>query len=63
VSECVEKEWRCALEKRGIDFINPVPLDFPDEVPPPPELNTKHFNDKMLYFRKRISAFRLLQGK
>ena len=34
----VEWEWRCALQERGIDFIDPVPLVSPQEVPPPPEL-------------------------
>jgi|GEM_PF-2144657 len=55
-SEWVEKEWRCALQTRGIDFIDPVPLDSPDEVPPPPELASKHFNDWVLAF---ISGKRL----
>lgn len=49
-SEWVEKEWRCALDTRGIDFIDPVPLVSPDEAPPPPELASKHFNDWVLAF-------------
>jgi division protein CdvB (Snf7/Vps24/ESCRT-III family) len=44
-SEWVEKEWRCALEKRGLDFIDPVALVDPERVPPPPELSSKQFND------------------
>jgi hypothetical protein len=47
-SNWVEKEWRCALDKRGIDYIDPVPLVSPKEAPPPPELASKHFNDWML---------------
>ena len=35
----VEREWRYALRLRGIDFIDPVPLDV---APPPPELATLH---------------------
>jgi hypothetical protein len=44
-SEWVEKEWRYALESRGLEFIDPVPLVSPELVPPPPELAAKHFND------------------
>jgi hypothetical protein len=52
-SEWVEREWRCALAARGRDFIDPVPLAPPDEVPPPPELAGQHFNDWTLAFRRR----------
>ncbi len=51
-SEWVEKEWRCALKTKGIDFIDPVPLVSPDEVPPPTELAGKHFNDWVLAFMR-----------
>jgi len=51
-SKWVEKEWRCALETRGLDFIDPVPLVSPEIVPPPPELSGKHFNDWTLAFRR-----------
>lgn len=51
-SEWVEKEWRCALESRGLDFIAPVPLMSPEDVPPPPELSGKHFNDWILAFMR-----------
>jgi serine/threonine protein kinase len=58
-SEWVEKEWRYALQTRGLDFIDPVPLVPPDEVPPPTELAEKHFNDWVLAFRRnrRREAF------
>ena len=49
-SPWVEKEWRCALQARGLDFIDPVPLVSPELVPPPPELASKHFNDWVLAF-------------
>jgi actin-like ATPase involved in cell morphogenesis len=50
-STWVEWEWRCALRERGIDFIDPVPLVSPEQVPPPPELAaTLHFNDWVLTF-------------
>jgi hypothetical protein len=49
-SEWVEKEWRCALRTRGLEFIDPVPLVSPREVPPPPELASRHFGDWHLAF-------------
>ncbi len=55
-SKWVEKEWRFALEKRGLDFIDPVPLEPPDQAPPPPELASKHFNDRELVFIKAYSV-------
>ncbi|MBE0640233.1 MAG: Hsp70 family protein [Bacteroidales bacterium] len=48
----VEKEWRCALTSRGVDFIDPVPLVSPKEVPPPVELSKMHFNDWSLAYRR-----------
>jgi molecular chaperone DnaK len=48
----VEREWRCALQSRGLDFIDPVPLVPPESVPPPPELGGKHFNDWVLAFMR-----------
>jgi hypothetical protein len=45
-SAWVEKEWRCALDCKGIDAIYPVPFSDPRDVPPPQELaSVKHFND------------------
>ena len=47
----VEREWRCALAARGLDYIHPVPLVDPRTVPPPRELSqTKHFNDPTAVF-------------
>jgi len=44
-SPWVEKEWRCGLKTHGLEFIDPVPLVHPDEVPPPEELNDRNFYD------------------
>jgi hypothetical protein len=55
-SPWVEREWRCALETRGIDFIDPVPLVSPDRVPPPPELASRHFNDWVLAFMAAMAT-------
>ena len=49
-SKWVEAEWRYALEQKGLDAIEPVPLESPDVCPPPPELNSKHFNDRALLY-------------
>ncbi len=48
-SQWVEQEWRYALEKKGIDGIDPIPLDSPQSCPPPAELDEKHFHDKHLF--------------
>lgn len=48
-SEWVEREWRYALERNGIDRIEPVPIEPPSLCPPPEELARKHFNDRMLF--------------
>jgi hypothetical protein len=55
-SEWVEREWRCALERKGIDFINPVPLVSPAAIPPPKELGELHFNDWVLAYRRHTGA-------
>jgi serine/threonine protein kinase len=49
-SPWVEKEWRYALAERGLAFINPLALEDPRLVKPPPELSSKHFNDMLLAF-------------
>jgi hypothetical protein len=51
-SKEVEKEWRLALEARGLDYIDPVPLSDPSEVKPPQELKALHFNDYYLAYIK-----------
>jgi serine/threonine protein kinase len=47
-SRNVEREWRTALDKRGLPFIHPIPLENPADVPPPNELSSLHFNDIFL---------------
>lgn len=44
-SEWVTREWRMALDQRGLDYIAPVPLQDPRDAPPPDELSRLHFND------------------
>jgi hypothetical protein len=49
-SDWVSKEWHWALQTKGEDFIDPVPLEAPELAPPPQELAAKHFNDPLLAF-------------
>jgi hypothetical protein len=49
-SEYVEWEWRQALALRGLEFIDPIPLESPEKAPPPDELKGKHFRDWTLAF-------------
>lgn len=51
-SKWVDMEWRYALESKGEECIEPIPIDSPDVCPPPVELQQKHFNDRMLYIIK-----------
>ena len=44
-SPWVKWEWNLALSRRGLDYIQPVPMVSPREVPPPPELAGLHFKD------------------
>jgi len=44
-SEWVEREWKLALKKRGLNYIDPVPLENSEVAPPPNELSKLHFND------------------
>lgn len=50
-SKWVDTEWRYALSNKGIDSIEPIPLEPPTICPPPKELESKHFNDRELYYR------------
>ena len=49
-SKYVEREWKFALKKRGLDFIHPIPLTDPEDAPPPPELKDLHFRDIYLMY-------------
>ncbi|MBE6917274.1 MAG: toll/interleukin-1 receptor domain-containing protein [Ruminococcaceae bacterium] len=51
-SQWVNYEWRYAYDSKGLEFIEPIPLENPASCPPPEELSSKHFNDLMLYIRK-----------
>lgn len=55
-SEWVNKEWRCAYNLKGLGFIDPIPLESPDKVPPPNELSDMHFNDWVLAYKRIINV-------
>jgi len=57
-SKWVDFEWRYALEKKGEACIEPIPIEPPEECPPPVELSQKHFNDKLIYVIKGIEAIK-----
>jgi hypothetical protein len=48
----VEREWRLALAKKGLNYIDPVPLEEPQFCPPPLELERLHFSDMYLGYIK-----------
>jgi len=49
-SEWVAKEWQWAFDTKGLDFIDPIPLEGPEYAPRPEKLASKHFNDPLLAF-------------
>lgn len=55
-SEWVDREWRYAMAQKGVDCIDPVPLEPAEICPPPDELDGKHFNDNLLYIRSGASS-------
>lgn len=54
-SNWVDYEWRRAYKNKGVEFVEPIPLEPPEECPPPKELDKKHFNDSILYIVKYYS--------
>jgi hypothetical protein len=50
-SPWVDREWRYGMQKKGLGFIDPVPLSDPRKAPPPTELaDHKHFSDWTLIY-------------
>ena len=49
-SEWVEKEWKLAIKRRGVEYIDPVPLVDPEIAPAPKELASLHFNDAWIAY-------------
>jgi hypothetical protein len=55
-SEWVEKEWRFALERRGLGSIVPNALEPPWSCPPPPELASLQFGSVLTELAGRWAA-------
>ena len=55
-SEWVEREWKLALERRGLDYIKPMPLD---PISAPEELAPLQFADKW----SRLAEYFRLKGQ
>ena len=55
-SQWVDYEWRTALSARGLEFIDPVPIEEPALAPPPSELASRHFGDWTLAVAKRAPS-------
>lgn len=54
-SEWVEREWRMALDMRGLDAFSVQPLEPQGVAPAPPEpLASLHFDDPLMYVRSSI---------
>ena len=47
LSKWVNYEWRYALQTKGLDGINPIPIE---KCMPPAELSSLHFNENLLYY-------------
>lgn len=58
----VEREWRLALDEKGLSFIKPVPLQSPDVAPPPVELQSLHFNNLYLHLEELAALRNASQG-
>ena len=59
-SKWVKEEWQTALREKGLEYIDPVPMESPDKCPPPNELNELHFNDKWAVYQKKKSPVKKL---
>jgi len=52
-SEWVDREWRYALANKGLDFIEPVPIEPPSVCQLPRELSSKSFHERSLFYTDR----------
>lgn len=54
-SQWVDAEWRYAYTQKGAEGVEPIPIEPPDQCPPPEELSNKHFNDRLLHYMEEES--------
>lgn len=57
-SEWVNREWRCMAEAKGLDAIEPFPLESPDVCPVPEGLEGLHFDDVEVLIRRAKQMIR-----
>lgn len=57
-SKWVSKELHYALERKGEDYIHPVPLEAPERCKPPKELEKRHFSHWTLYYEAGLKEYR-----
>jgi hypothetical protein len=53
------QRWRDEIRRaigKGLDFIDPAPLEPPDLAPPPKELASLHFGDRHLAYMRKPSG-------
>lgn len=61
-SEWVTREWEIAFNKRGLNYIDPVPLQDPRDLEIPGRLRQLHFNDAYLIHAEYERLRKQLKG-
>ncbi len=56
IKEELDREWRYAFNTKGIEGIEPVPIEPAETCPPPEELSKLHFNDYLQYLAYGITS-------
>ena len=55
----VEREWRCMVNGKGLDAVEPIPLESPERCPPPPPLDELHFDAMEIMIRNSKRFIRM----
>ncbi len=55
----VEREWRCMVNGKGLDAVEPIPLESPERCPPPPPLDKLHFDAMEIMIRNSKRFIRM----
>lgn len=55
-SQYVTMEWQYALRRKGIDGIEPIPLEPAENCPPPSDLDQLHFGNRLLFIIRNPEA-------
>ena len=62
-SEWVDREWKIAFDNRGLNYIDPVPLEDPRDLEVPDQLKSLHFNDAYLIHAEYETLRKRLQDR